>query len=200
VPYSVELRFDYDLTRRVRALWRSLEEIGAGSFGPGGEPVPHISLAVYDDEGEVDETAASRRVERLAAASGPLEITFAGLGVFPTEENVLFLAPVVTSTLLDLHASYHAMADDLSASCRAYYLPGRWVPHCTLSMLGSLAGLQDGLGHLATAWAPLRGTVRSVALIRVPPLVTIAERALAGAADPGSAALSHRSGQRRAWR
>lgn len=199
MPYSVELRFDPDLTRRVRALWQSLEEIGAGSFGPGGEPVPHISLAVYDDEDRVDEAAASGLVERLVATRGPIEITFAGFGVFPTEENVLFLAPVVTSTLLDLHASYHAMADDLSASCRAYYLPGRWVPHCTLSMLGSLAGVQDGLGHLATAWAPLRGTVRSVALIRVPPLVTIAEHLLAGEADPESAALSHRSGRRRAW-
>jgi 2'-5' RNA ligase len=183
VPYSVELRFDHDLTRRVRALWQSLEEIGAGSFGPGGEPVPHISLAVYDDEAQIDETAASRLVARLAATSAPVEIVFAGFGVFPTEENVLFLASVVTSTLLDLHASYHAMADDLGASCRAYYLPGRWVPHCTLSMLGSLAGLQDGLGHLATAWTPLRGTVRSVALIRVPPLVTIAEHLLVGNAD-----------------
>ncbi|MGH6900053.1 MAG: 2'-5' RNA ligase family protein [Geminicoccaceae bacterium] len=183
MPYAVELRFDEDLARRVRALWRALVEIGAGSFGPGGEPVPHLSLAVYDDEDEVDEAAASRLVAELAARGARSEIAFASFGVFPTEENVLFLAPVVTPALLDLHAAYHAMAASLGATCRPYYLPGRWVPHCTLSMLGPLAAIQDGLGHLAASWTPLRGTLRAVALIKVPPLVTIAERPLMAKAE-----------------
>ncbi|MGH6901814.1 MAG: 2'-5' RNA ligase family protein [Geminicoccaceae bacterium] len=180
MAYAVELRFDEDLAERVRALWLALEQIGAGSFGPGSAPVPHMSLAVYDDEDEVDAAAASDLVAELAARGTRSEIAFASLGVFPTEENVLFLAPVVTPTLLDLHAAYHAMAQRLGATCRPYYLPGRWVPHCTLSMQGSIAGVQDGLGHLAARWKPPRGTIRSVALIKVPPLLTIAEHRLAG--------------------
>jgi hypothetical protein len=43
-----------------------------------------------------------------------------------------------------------------------------------------MAGVQDGLGHLAASWAPPRGTIRAVALIKVPPLVTLAEHPLAG--------------------
>jgi len=184
VPYAVELRFDQDLADRVRELWRALEAIGAGSFGAGGAPVPHLSLAVYDDEDEVDEAAASDLVAELAAHGAPIEIAFASLGVFPTEENVLFLAPVVTPALLDLHAGYHAMATRLGATCRPHYLPGHWVPHCTLSMQGPMAGVQDGLGHLAARWSPLRGTIRTVALIKVPPLLTLAEHALAGESRP----------------
>jgi hypothetical protein len=181
--YSVELRFDQDLAERVRALWEKLGAIGAGSFGAGGKPVPHISLAVYDHDDEVDEAAAGRLIERLAARHAPIEIAFASFGVFPTEENVLFLAPVVTPALLDLHATYHDTAAALPATCRSYYLPGRWVPHCSLSMLGPMSAVLDGLGHLATDWAPLCGTVRSAALIRVPPLATLAEHALKDAAD-----------------
>jgi 2'-5' RNA ligase len=180
VPYAVELRFDDNLAERVRGLWRGLEEIGADSFGAVGEPVPHMSLAVYDDEAEVDEAAASDLVSELAVRCSPTAVAFAGFGMFPTEENVLFLAPVVTPALLELHATYHAMAAGLEATCRPHYLPGRWVPHCTLSMLGPIAAVQDGLGHLATSWTPLDGTIRSVALIKVPPLVTIAEHRLAG--------------------
>lgn len=180
MPYSVELRFDDDLAHRVRGLWRSLEEIGADSFGMGGEPVPHISLAVYDKEDQIDEAAASRLVERLAERCATTEVAFAGFGVFPTEENVLFLAPVVTPALLDLHATYHAMAKSLGATCRPYYLPGRWVPHCTLSMLGPTAGVIAGLDHLAARWTHLCGSFCSAALIRVPPLTTIVERTLAG--------------------
>jgi len=47
-----------------------------------------------------------------------------------------------------------------------------------------MAGVQDGLGHLAARWSSLRGTIRTVALIKVPPLFTLAEHSLAGAADP----------------
>jgi 2'-5' RNA ligase len=179
MPYSVELRFDQDLAERVRALWRALEQIGAGSFRPGGEPVPHISLAVYDDGAEVDELAVSRLVDRLATRCATTEIAFASFGVFPTEENVLFLAPVVTPTLLDLHANYHGMAEELGANCRAHYLPDRWVPHCTLAMQGSMVDALDGLGHLASRWQPFGGMICSAALIRVPPLATIVESPLA---------------------
>jgi len=184
VPYAVELRFDEDLAERVRGLWRALEAIGASSFGAGGAPVPHLSLAVYDHEDEVDEAAARDLVAKLAARVAPVNIAVASLGVFPTEESVLFLAPVVTPALLDLHARYHAVAKSLGATCRPYYLPGCWVPHCTLSMQGPMAGVQDALGHLAASWSPLRGTIRTVALIKVPPLLTLAEQALAGESRP----------------
>jgi 2'-5' RNA ligase superfamily len=184
VPYAVELRFDPDLAERVRGLWRALEDIGAGSFGAGGAPVPHLSLAVYDAEPEVDEGTARDLVAELARRGAPLAIAFPSLGVFPTEENVLFLAPVVTPALLDLHAAYHAMARSFGATCRPCYLPGRWVPHCTLSMQGPIAGVQAGLGHLAASWAPLCGTVRTIALIKVPPLVTLAEHPLGGGSHP----------------
>ena len=137
-----------------------------------------MSLAVYDDEDQVDAAVASDLVAALAARGARSETAFASLGVFPTKENVLFLAPVVTPTLLDLHAAFHAMAQRLRATCRPYYLSGRWVPHCTLSMQGPIAGVHDGLGHLARNWRPLRGTLRSVVLIRVPPLATIVEHAL----------------------
>jgi 2'-5' RNA ligase len=179
------MRFDQDLADRVRALWRALAAIGAGGFEPDGGPVPHVSLALYDDEQEVDEAAAGRLVARFAARCAATGIAFASLGVFPTAENVLFLAPVVTPTLLDLHATYHGMAaEDLGATCRAHYLPERWVPHCTLAMQGPMARVLEGLDQVAAHWMPLAGTLRSVALIRVPPLVTLAEYPLARQAHP----------------
>src|SRR5690606_8369433 len=179
VAYVVELRFDDDLAHRVRALWQTLDAIGAGGRGPDGEPVPHVSLAVYDDEDAVDPALAGRLVAWLAARAAPIEIAFAGLGLFPTEENVLFLAPVVTPGLVDVHAAWHGVAAPLRAACRAHYLPGRWVPHCTLAMRGALADASAGLEQLARQWTPLSGTARSIALVRVPPVTTIVEHPLA---------------------
>ena len=44
-----------------------------------------------------------------------------------------FLAPVVTGELLELHAPVHRMAPVVAGAGREYYLPGRWVPHCTIA-------------------------------------------------------------------
>lgn len=178
MAYGVELRFDDHLADRVRDLRRALAGVGAAGFGPGGEPVPHISLAVYDDEAVVDASAVGERLDRLARRWSPLPVTFAGLGVFPTEERVLYLAPVVTPALLEIHDRWHAMAPELEAACRAYYLRGRWMPHCTLSMLGPLDALLGGLGRIAAEWTTLAGSLQSIALIRVPPVETLAERPL----------------------
>ena len=45
----------------------------------------------------------------------------------------MFLAPVVTRELLELHTKLHGMPPVAAGTRREYYLPGRWVPHCTIA-------------------------------------------------------------------
>ena len=46
---------------------------------------------------------------------------------------MVFLAPVVTRELLELHIRLHRMPPVVAGTRREYYLPGRWVPHCTIA-------------------------------------------------------------------
>ena len=163
---GVELRFDADLTAQIGAL-RQAYVPGSGAQGGA---IPHLSLAVYDDLEEDELATIADMLDALASRWRPLRIELASLGVFPTEENVLFLAPVVTQDLLATHAAYHRLAAGLRASCWPHYLPDAWVPHCTLAMFWPSAALLAILEQLKATWKPLSGTAQSLALIRVEPL------------------------------
>ena len=46
---------------------------------------------------------------------------------------MLFIAPIVTCSLLALHQRIHRILEPLATHPWEYYQPGRWVPHCTLA-------------------------------------------------------------------
>ncbi|MCV5434160.1 2'-5' RNA ligase family protein, partial [Escherichia coli] len=58
-------------------------------------------------------------------------VTFPSVGVFPTNGTV-FLAPTVTDELLKFHHSYHDYFNNFHDNPNSYYVPGKWVPHCTI--------------------------------------------------------------------
>src|SRR5699024_702690 len=58
---------------------------------------------------------------------------FASLGIFLLDPPVLFAAPVVTSDLLAQHGWLHGRLDGIALRPDPPYLPGSWVPHCTIA-------------------------------------------------------------------
>jgi 2'-5' RNA ligase len=91
---------------------------------------PHISLAGYE---RVDAQILAPILEQLALRTPPLPIRLDAIGVFPTTQGVVYLAPVVTSRLLHLHADFSAQAARVGHIAHAYYQPGGWIPHCTIA-------------------------------------------------------------------
>lgn len=89
---------------------------------------PHVSLAAFET---LDVEATEACLEHFARSHAPLELNLASVASFPTELNVVFLAPVVTRALLDLHDDFYAGWYSGWGSPNPLYLPGNWVPHCT---------------------------------------------------------------------
>jgi len=177
MPYALELRFDDALNERIARIWQVLAAMNLCPL-PSGEAAPHVSLAVYDDGPGLEAARLAAALDRLAGDHAPLPVVFSSIGLFPGEERVLFLAPVVSRPLLDVHAAWHALAADLAASCRSYYLPGNWVPHCTLGTGVPTSGLAMAIEHLREHWTPLCGTLQALALIRTEPAQVVHQRPL----------------------
>ena len=127
--YAVELYFDAGAERSLRELIDRLPVRGIRSRRPGAAR-PHVSLAVFD---RVDTERLSEALGEFARECLPVRLHLGSIGVFPGDEGVVFLAPVVTGELLRLHAAVHRMAPVVAGTRREYYLPGRWVPHCTIA-------------------------------------------------------------------
>ena len=127
---ALELYLDTAATRRIRVLWDALEAEGVQSMRSLLEQRhrPHVSLAVaprFDPE----QVAAALAGTTVAA---PLRLSFQHAGQFVG--RVLWLGTVPTVELLEHHRRVHDQLAAAGITLVEHYQPGRWVPHCTLSM------------------------------------------------------------------
>lgn len=126
---AIELYLDVDTTRRVRRLWQALEEEGVPTLGSLNQRHrPHVSLAAAR---LLAPEAVAAALDGLPLGRGlTLGLDFVGqfLG------RVLWLGVTPTRELLELHSRVHDRLAAHGVDVWEYYRPGRWVPHCTVSM------------------------------------------------------------------
>ena len=129
--YAIALNLSQASAARVVRLWEDLAgaSISSAMLDLGAQP--HVSLAVVD---ELDPARIRADLGRLAEATSSLSMDLASAGTFPTAAGVVFLAPVVTPELLEVHRGFHRLLSDRGVESVAYYRPGNWVPHCTVAI------------------------------------------------------------------
>jgi 2'-5' RNA ligase len=127
---ALELYLDTDATRRIRVLWEALESEGVQSMRSllGQRHRPHVSLAVAPQL-DPDQVAGALAGTVVAA---PLRLSFQYAGQFVG--RVLWLGPTPTAELLTHQETVHTGLLRAGVPVSEHYRPGRWVPHCTLSM------------------------------------------------------------------
>ena len=129
MAYSVELNLTEPGAALVFDLWTRLAEQAINSEMLDVGVKPHLSLAVYE---ELDPASIRDDLAHFAEGTQPFSVILASVGTFPTG-GVVFIAPVVTRELLRIHETFHSQVGDKGLDCQSYYLPGRWVPHCTVA-------------------------------------------------------------------
>ncbi len=125
------LYFDPDTELRLKLLWQRLADEGISSAMVSSDLRPHLSLAGVEG---VDCAELRHELAAFAQQTPPLHISLAAVGIFPGEEGVVYIAPVVTSGLLALHQRFHARLEELGYRTIPHYRPGVWVPHCTVAI------------------------------------------------------------------
>lgn len=165
---AIELTFDPATEAAILELRAAVHAVGVAASPRLLDARPHVSLCVID----VERTEPLERVVRgFAISAAPFEIAFDAVGSFAGSNNVLYLAPTPS---LDLLRHHRALIDllrssDVVGSMWDYYLPDRWVPHCTLELEADEALLPQAFGAVRAALRPLRGSVRGVELVGFPP-------------------------------
>jgi len=170
--YAVELYFDQKMEDAFFSFRESLYQLGVDPILGKMSDRPHISLAVFGDV-EVD------RLIQITSSFAPLirqsPAQLDAFGAFPTTSNVIYLLPVPTLPLLELHKKFHDLLHKENIFSSHYYLPDQWVPHCTLEF-----ELPDEQFNLAFQlckkhFSPIRGTFTSVGVIAFRPIAYLAE-------------------------
>ncbi|WP_436493369.1 2'-5' RNA ligase family protein [Actinokineospora sp. HUAS TT18] len=154
---GVVVLFDEQADAEIRALWDRLDAAGLPSAR---KFPPHLTLALA---GEIPQKTRAALKADLRLLSIP-NIWLATLSTFSTSENVLMLAAVTDAELLAVHSAVHDVLAGKVRNPNAYYLPGSWMPHCTLVQGVSEAEIVSGFGTVFPAPA-IRARARQVAVI-----------------------------------
>ncbi len=103
---------------------------------------PHVTIGLWND---VDIRRCDKILEQISFATPIISVKLASIGVFNNTGSV-FLAPVMTSQLDNLHKTIHNDFSFCDKKGWEYYLPNNWVPHCSVALNG-----QDNTENLVKA-------------------------------------------------
>jgi hypothetical protein len=172
MPFAVELFFDTGLEDAVRRLW---EAVSQATGVPNRMAVtgnrPHVSLAAFND---CQVEAAVEDLRALAAGARTVDLDLNSIGTFASLEGVLFLAPVVTQALLDIHLDCQARFQDLAQGMWPYYLPEKLAFHCTLNTGLSADEINAAISAVKATGLPSAGKAVEIGLVRIPEMEFIA--------------------------
>lgn len=165
---SVELIFDRESEKKIRNIWLEIYDNNLSKWMLDSGSVPHIALAVFD---EIDVKDLVPLVEKFARENSVFALNMVNIGLFPSDEGVVFLSPVITSDLLNTHRKLHQMIDIELGGVKKweYYLPEKWVPHTTI---GIEINKEKALGvtkYLLNNFKPFTVKIEGVMVIKYRP-------------------------------
>ena len=128
MPYAIELYLNTESSKTIDEIRNKLILEGI-NIDQGTKP--HISLGIYN-EVKIEDFITELQIFSRKIKS--LNVNLSSIGMFVTQEPVIYLAPTVTKELLDIHAKFHSYFEKYKNQAWDYYLPNNWVPHCTLAM------------------------------------------------------------------
>ena len=130
MPFAVGVSLDPASAAVVGELIHDVLAVTGADLTHVSETSPHLTLAVAE---EVEVPAVEQLLAEIAGSMPAPALTFSHLGVFLGDERVVFLASVVTAELIAFHLAFHRRFEAMARDQSPLYLPGRWVPHCTLA-------------------------------------------------------------------
>lgn len=171
--YAVELYFHPKTEQSIKSIWKVLYDKHISKYMYESNSRPHINLAAYDDKINNFELF-TKEVEGFAKTLPPFKLNLLNIGVFNTEEGVVFLQPKVTRELLDIHEKFHRTMESFVEAEWRYYLPDLWMPHCTMAIDLNKEKLLQSVEVISELFKPIEVSIQEVGIVRFKPVEHIA--------------------------
>lgn len=168
---AVEFYFDPETEAKVFAFRDTLYRQGISRIQGLLNDKPHISLGVFP---KIDAGRLINLTEEFSRSLDPFNFQLNALGVFPTPENVFFLIPIPSRKLLSIHARFHRMTKKERIPVSNYYLPEKWVPHCTLEFNLPDEDLSRVIQLSKAQFKPITGTIIQIGVVAFRPIEYLA--------------------------
>lgn len=164
MPVGVVLTFDGTTETTIRRTWEALAEAGVSSSMLVEGLRPHLSLCVCD---KLDAEGLQDELSSYMTTISPFPLLLSSIGIFPTEEGILFFGVTVTKELLSLHAAVHRLFEEHAKKPWPHYRPLSWVPHCTLAVGLSPSKIAKAVSISRGASLPIHAQAEALEIIKV---------------------------------
>lgn len=121
---------DHETETFFQSLWKDLSDTDISQYGVETKGKrPHITIADYDN---LDKNSFICLADKFYQDKININMTLNILGTF-INTGTLFLAPTLSTELLDFHRNHHTYFKTFNENENSLYLPGKWSPHCTIA-------------------------------------------------------------------
>jgi 2'-5' RNA ligase len=161
--YGVVMHFDRETERFVEDLWAGLSTEEISTYAEEVEDRrPHITIADYQD---VSIETLTSSMTTFFNRMPPVELDLSVLGAF-MGSGTLFMTPTPAKDLIDLHYRFHEYFRKFNHDPQSFYLPNRWIPHCTIANRLSHEKLVEAFDYCLQRKRDAIAKVTEVALIQ----------------------------------
>lgn len=160
--YAVAALFDNATEKCIKNLWNSLRDKEISNYGQEvKDRRAHITIADYNN---LDKNSFIELMEEVYKDKNEIEISLSILGTF-IKSGTLFVSAVITTELQEFHKSYHDRFSKFNDDPNSFYLPGKWVPHCTIASRLNDENMLKAFDYCSKELKMIKGKITEIALL-----------------------------------
>lgn len=159
--YAFEMFFDAESENNIKELWTMLSKKKLSSYMLENGGKPHISLNVYNN---LDIEIANKKLSFFCGNHKPFNVILCFPGSFISDDNVIFIAPIINENLLSIHSDFHTEFNDIKDQGWKFYLPNIWQPHCTIALKIPENLYLETFNEVRKNFMPFEATIQSIGI------------------------------------
>ncbi|MBL4938297.1 2'-5' RNA ligase family protein [Clostridium sp. YIM B02515] len=160
--YAVAALFDTETEKCIKNLWNGLSDKGISNYGQEAKDRrAHITIADYNN---LDKNSFIELAEEVYKDKNQIEISLSILGTF-VKSGTLFVSAAITTELHELHKNYHDKFAEFNDDPNSFYLPGKWVPHCTIASRLNDENMLKAFDYCSKELKMIKGKITEIALL-----------------------------------
>ncbi|KAL6497522.1 hypothetical protein OROHE_027151 [Orobanche hederae] len=166
--YAIELYFDPALENQVLKAWNVLARRQISTQLIEIESRPHITLfsTLLADITKIENT-----LRNFTSKQEPLYLSLSSIGSLPNDNNILFLGPTPSLSLLQFHSNMCDALKKEGIEIGEDYRPDKWIPYCAVAANDVANGrLAEAFSVLRDMKMPIGGYAMEVSLVEYPPV------------------------------
>lgn len=165
--YAIELYFDPALENQVLKAWNVLARRQISTQLIDIESRPHITLF---SSSFIEPAKLESVIKTFASKQEALPLSFSMIGSFPSDNNVLFLAPTPSISLLQFQSQLCDTMKKEGIEIGEEYRADSWVPICSVAQDVPKTRMAEAFCVLRDLKLPVNGYAMDIGLVEFSPV------------------------------